>query len=312
MSLDRAVVVALAALAVGIQFLAAPAVAPSDAGGAGGATHARGTTNATETATARSDATVEVASVYPNPVPDGDAGEFVILDATRPTGLGSYTVSDGEDTVALPNTTVEGRVALTTAPNLTRNRTDAGIVALDRSLALANDGDRITLARGDETVTQLGYADAPEGEVATPGSDGVDWRPVGATDFPVVTAPGESARAFVLPGGASVPVETLSTADERLLLAGYTLTSARIRRELVAASRRGVAVRVLVDGSPVGGLSRRSARLLDSLANHGVEVTVLTGEPARYAFHHAKYAVVDGRALVTTENWKPAGTGGHS
>jgi len=41
-------------------------------------------------------------------------------------------------------------------------------------------------------------------------------------------------------------------------------------------------------------------------------VSVLGGERARYAFHHAKYAVVDDAAVVLTENWKPAGTGGRS
>jgi phosphatidylserine/phosphatidylglycerophosphate/cardiolipin synthase-like enzyme len=72
-----------------------------------------------------------------------------------------------------------------------------------------------------------------------------------------------------------------------------------------------VAVRVLLDGGPVGGISRRSARLLDRLAAAGVEVRVLAGRATRYRFHHAKYAVVDDRALVLTENWKPAGTGGN-
>ncbi|AQL44446.1 hypothetical protein BV210_02685 [Halorientalis sp. IM1011] len=252
------------------------------------------------------------AAVYPNPVPDGDAGEFVVLDAAEPTRLGNYTLSDGEDTVALPNVTVEGRVALTTAPNLTRTRTDAEIVALDQGLALANTGDRVTLARGGESVAELTYTDAPEGELATPNGDGVAWQPVGATEFPVVAATGESARAFVLPDGGSVPAETLADAEKRILLAGYTLTSERIRAELVAANRRGVEVRVLADGSPVGGLTRRSARMFDSLTERGIDVTVLSGAPARYEFHHAKYAVVDDRALVTTENWKAAGTGGHA
>jgi phosphatidylserine/phosphatidylglycerophosphate/cardiolipin synthase-like enzyme len=255
---------------------------------------------------------VGIAAVYPNPVPDGDAGEFVVLDASEPTRLDNYTLSDGEDTVPLPNVTVEGRVALTTAPNLTRNRTDARVVALDRGLALANSGDRVTFARGDNAVDELTYTDAPEGELATPDGDGVGWRPVGATDFPVVAAAGESTRAFVLPDGGAVPAATLADAEERILLAGYTLTADRIERELVAASRRGVEVQVLADGSPVGGLTRRSARTLDTLTERGVDVTVLSGDPARYEFHHAKYAVVDDRALVTTENWKAAGTGGHA
>jgi phosphatidylserine/phosphatidylglycerophosphate/cardiolipin synthase-like enzyme len=255
---------------------------------------------------------VGLTGVYPNPVPDGDDGEFVILNVTATTPLGNYTITDGEDRVRLPNRTVEGRIALTTAPNLTRNRTDARILALDQGLALANSGDYVALARDGEPVETLRYTDAPEGEIATPGRDGIRWRPVGATEFPVVAVPGESTRAFVLPDGSAVPTETLAAADERILLAGYTLTADRVEGELVAATRRGVDVSVLVDGSPVGGLSQPSARTLDHLTEHGVGVTVLPGEPARYDFHHAKYAVVDGRGLVTTENWKPAGTGGHA
>jgi phosphatidylserine/phosphatidylglycerophosphate/cardiolipin synthase-like enzyme len=49
---------------------------------------------------------------------------------------------------------------------------------------------------------------------------------------------------------------------------------------------------------------------LNRLSTDGITVRVVGGEHARVRFHHAKYAVVDDRALVTTENWKPAGTGG--
>jgi phosphatidylserine/phosphatidylglycerophosphate/cardiolipin synthase-like enzyme len=62
---------------------------------------------------------------------------------------------------------------------------------------------------------------------------------------------------------------------------------------------------VLVDDAPVGGISRREASVLDTLAERGVSVEVIGGERARYAFHHAKYTVVDDRAMVLTENWKP-------
>jgi phosphatidylserine/phosphatidylglycerophosphate/cardiolipin synthase-like enzyme len=48
------------------------------------------------------------------------------------------------------------------------------------------------------------------------------------------------------------------------------------------------------------------------LSEAGVEVGVLAGPRARYRYHHAKYAVADDRAVVMTENWKPAGTGGQS
>ncbi|WP_335999400.1 phospholipase D-like domain-containing protein [Halorientalis halophila] len=305
MSPDNAATVALVtlvALLAGTPAFAAAATA----------TTATISADGTSEGLANDSAPVRVASIYPNPVPEGDAGEFVVLEAASPTALGNYSITDGEDVIELPNHTVDGRVALATAPNLTRNRTDARILRLNRGLALANGGDRVTLLREGDPVETVAYADAPEGEVATPSSDGVTWRPVGATSFPVVNASNRGVEAFVLPDDRSVPVETLASADERILLAGYTLTSERVREELLAANRRGVTVQVLVDGSPVGGLTRRSAETLDALVASGVNVTTLSGDPGRYEFHHAKYAVVDDRALVTTENWKAAGTGGRS
>ncbi|MFC7057042.1 phospholipase D-like domain-containing protein [Halovenus salina] len=79
---------------------------------------------------------------------------------------------------------------------------------------------------------------------------------------------------------------------------------------LIAAHDRGVDVAVLAEASPVGGLTDEGMAAFDALVDAGVSVRVFAGDPARYRYHHAKYAVVDGRALVTTENWKPAGTGG--
>lgn len=118
--------------------------------------------------------------------------------------------------------------------------------------------------------------------------------------------------AFVLPDVPEIAPDTLRAADDRILLAGYTFTSERVARALIAAERRGVRVRVLVDDAPVGGLTTREARTLDRLARAGVEVRVIGGEAGRFSFHHPKYAVVDHAALVLTENWKPSGVGGRS
>ena len=59
-------------------------------------------------------------------------------------------------------------------------------------------------------------------------------------------------------------------------------------------------------------MSDRQARLLDRLTQGGVDVRLLAGPHTRYRTHHPKYAIVDDRALVATENFKPAGTGGMS
>ena len=249
-----------------------------------------------------------IVAVSPNPVADGDRGEFVVLDLPA---AGPYHLDDGEGRVALPNVT--GRVAVTAAPALVRNLSDTRVVGVAGMPALANGGERLRLLRDDETVATARYRDAPEGELGRFDERGaVTWRAVGRTDRPVVTGSGGSATAFVLPDAPDVAVETIRDADERVLLAGYTFSSRRVARALERAAARGVRVRVLLEGEPVDGLSRREAHLLDSLVAAGVSVELVGGPPDRYAYHHAKYAVVDDRALVLTENWKPAGTGGRA
>jgi len=254
-----------------------------------------------------------IAAAYPNPVASGDRGEFVVLDLPRGTPLDRYALLDGDDRIALPNRTLEGRVALASAPATVRTLTTERVIALDGSLSLANSGERLRLVAGNETVARARYRDAPESEIARFDDRGaVAWRPLGATDRPIVTARNGTARAFVLPDSPGVPLETIRGAEDRVLLAGYTFASERIAAALEAAAARGVDVRVLLDGDPIGGISRRQARVLDSLAASGASVSLLAGPRGRYAYHHAKYAVVDDRAVVLTENWKPAGTGGRS
>jgi phosphatidylserine/phosphatidylglycerophosphate/cardiolipin synthase-like enzyme len=254
-----------------------------------------------------------LAAVYPNPVADGDRGEFVVLDAPNGTDLGEYRLSDGDGELVLPNRTVGGRVAVTTAPGPVRNLTRTSVVAANGSIALANGGERLRLRRGNATVARARYREAPEGEIGRFDDRGtLSWRPLGRTNRSVVTATGGEVRAFTLPDAPGVPLDVLRDADRRVLLAGYTFTSERVAAALERAARRGVEVRVLFDAEPVDGITDRQARLLDSLVDAGVTVKLLGGPHGRYAFHHPKYAVADGRAVVLTENWKPAGTGGHS
>ncbi len=257
--------------------------------------------------------TVEVAAVYPNPARHRDRGEFVVLRVRRPTDLAGWSLADDRSAVALGvgNGTVEGRVAVTGHPDVVRNLTETGSVDVDRVVAadlprLSNAGERVRLRRGNRTVDTVVYGDAPERSLYAGG-----WRHLDATDRAPLAVGPRSVRAFVLPDGAGVPVETLRSAERRVLLAGYTFESERAVGALADAADRGVRVRVLVDAGPVGGVTHRQVRLLDRLANtSGVDVRVYGTDGAPYAYHHAKYAVVDDRALVTTENWEPGGLGG--
>ena len=288
--------VAVLAVAL-VTVVAAPGVAVA-AGDGSNATDASSTANAT------------LVAVYPDPVERGDPGEFVVVRFPRATNTTGWTLTDGTTAARLPNRTLSGTVALSTTPEAAAAHADAPVVGLDGRLRLANGGDDLRLRRGTDTVAAVRYRSAPEAEVWNV-SRGA-WRPLGATDLAPVRTDGGRATAFVLPDAPDRTVETLRRADDRLLLAGYTLTSERVVEALLSARDRGVEVHVLLGGSPVGGMTDRQARLLDRLSAAGVDVRLPTGPYTRYDHHHPKYAVVDDRALVLTENFKPAGTGGMS
>ena len=251
-------------------------------------------------------------AVYPDPEASGDDGEFVVLDLPDGTTLGAYALTDGDTTAHLPNRTVGGRVAVTADPGIVRNLTDYTVVGIEPRVALANGGDTVTLRHDGRDVDSIRYSDTEEGELAVVRGATLVWEPLGATNFPVVTAGSSEVRAFTLPDSPEAPLAPIRNATQRVYLAGYTLSSERVADALLAAQDRGADVRVLLEGDPVGGRTQTEAATLDRLAEGGIDVRVVGGPNARYRYHHAKYAVADDQAVVTTENWKPSGTGGQS
>jgi hypothetical protein len=295
-------------LAVALAVVLAATAASLAVGGASATptTDAGPTPASPETASDRANATFVAA--YPNPVERDDEGEFVVVRFPRATNTTGWTLTDGTHAVRLPDRTLSGTVALTPTPDVAASKTDHPVVSVEGRLGLANGGEHLRLRTGNVTVDHARYRDAPEASVRDFRRDA--WRPLGATDLDPVRTGGGPATAFVLPDAPDQVVETLATADERLLLAGYTLSSERVTDALLEARDRGATVRVVLDGSPVGGMTDRQGRQLDRLSDAGVDVRVFAGPYTRYAHHHPKYAVVDDRALVLTENFKPAGTGG--
>jgi phosphatidylserine/phosphatidylglycerophosphate/cardiolipin synthase-like enzyme len=252
-----------------------------------------------------------IVGLYPNPAADGDEGEFVTLSVPPGTNLSEYRLADEQRSVRLesPSTAESGSVVtFSTDPQRTATLVDQPVSAIADGIRLANGGERVRLIHNGSVVDVVTYGRAPDGETYDASSD--SWKPLGNTQRPVISDAGGTVEAFVLPDEPDRAVAFLENASERILLAGYTVTSERVVEALVAAHKRGVEVDVLAEGSPVGGLTEDGAAAFDALADAGISVRVFAGEPARYRYHHAKYAVVDGRALVTTENWKPAGTGG--
>ena len=258
-----------------------------------------------------------IVELYPNPTTPENRGEYLVVSLPE---RGNWSLSDGYYDAAVP-ANASGRVALSMAPNRTASILDGGsgteadgapreIRRLTDHFPLSASGDRIELRRNGTAVDVVAYDRAPEGHRWRAAWG--EWRPRGYEPRSPRPTADAAVTPFVLPDSPGVPVEPLRNADDRLFVAGYTLTSERVAEALVAAADRGVRVRVLLEGSPVGGFSTRSAALLDRLTAAGVEVRILDGEVERFRFHHPKYAVADGRAVVLTENWKPSGTGGRS
>ncbi len=264
-----------------------------------------------------------ILELFPNPTAAENRGEYLVV---RLPERGNWSLSDGYYEADIP-ANASGVVALSMDPaNTTPLLDDESAVgvhgahndgagtpelrALDGYFPLAESGDRVALRRNGTAVAVVDYDRAPEGHRWR--ADWGEWRPRGYDPRSATETTNATVRPFVLPDTPSMPIEPLRGAEDRLLLAGYTLGSERVADLLVATAERGVEVRVLVEGSPVGGFSARSARLLDRVAAAGVEVRVLDGDLERFRFHHAKYAVADDRAVVLTENWKPSGTGGRT
>lgn len=253
-----------------------------------------------------------IVELYPNTSIPNDVGEYVTLSFPEPTALTGWTLTDGETTTRLGDETVVGRVAFSRDPAVAREKVDDPVLELRDHFVLAQVGETVQLRHEGRVVDETTYERAPRAQRWLRTDDGWEWRPRGATAFEARDLPADGALAFVLPDSPGVPLETLRGADERILLAGYTFSSEPAAGELRTAAARGVEVRVLVDGTPVGGQTVAEANALDSLVDAGVPVRVFDGPVVRYRFHHPKYAVVDDRVIVLTENWKPSGTGGRA
>ena len=281
-----------------IGLLAFVAVGPAVAG----STLPHDLTQQSSTATPASGG--QIVELYPNPTTEQNHGEYVTVDLNEP---GEWTLTDGHHTAELPNRT--GEFAISRHPDKTDTITNTTIVETESHLRLAVSGDSLELRRDGQTVDSVSYDHGPESHRWHRDRD-PHWQPDGFEPREPKTVDDKRIEAFVLPDASEAPIEAIDDADDRLYLAAYTLESARVVDELIAANQRGVDVVVLIEGGPVGGMSSRQAERLDELDDAGVDVQVLTGDQTRFRYHHPKYAVVDDHAVVLTENWKSSGTGG--
>lgn len=114
------------------------------------------------------------------------------------------------------------------------------------------------------------------------------------------------------PEGLYQPLASLlSQAEDTLDLSLYTLEHQALTAQIAATAKRGVVVRLLLEGSPPGGISDYQKWCVSQIVEAGGDVRYLAaldeapnGYRPRYRFSHAKYGIVDGRiAFNGTENF---------
>ena len=184
-------------------------------------------------------------------------------------------------------------------------------------LRLANAQGRLMLYTGANLVQEVSWPEdvkPREGQVHYREKGVWDPRPLmlGQSRFQTGIFRNVTVTAFVSPDCSNeVFSSTMNHASEKILLNMYEFSSPSMGDLLVTAKNRGVDVRVLIEGGPVGGISNEEKSLIWNLTRSGIPVVSMTlskTEHPPYRYDHAKYAVIDGDGLlITSENFKYSG-----
>jgi cardiolipin synthase len=213
------------------------------------------------------------------------------------------------------------------------------MVVVDNIPMLNNDGDEVLLLDDHGRVVDAfvyGYSSYDgqgwEGRSATvlmkgriakrnvdTNSSG-DWEGLrefglGQSDFgsDLMTFEG-TVESFSSPDTSfEVMVREIDGAEDDIAISVYEFTNDQMAIALLSALARGVSVRILLEGSPVGGMKTTETAVLDILSQNGAEIRLLRNDESqeiysRYTFNHGKYVLIDGSTtVICSENWGDSG-----
>ena len=184
-------------------------------------------------------------------------------------------------------------------------------------LRLANSRDELMVYENSRLVQKItwpGDVKPREGQVHFLENGVWDPRPLmlGQSRLSPETFENVTVTAFVSPDSSlEVFSGAVASAQHRVLVNVYELSSANITEVLIGTEKRGVDVEVLLEGGPVGGISPEEKTAIWRLNQSGIpvlEMAATDGGHAPYRYDHAKYVVIDDRAVfVTSENFGHSG-----
>lgn len=103
-------------------------------------------------------------------------------------------------------------------------------------------------------------------------------------------------------------VNQINAAQTSLQLETLTFENVAIANAIVAAANRGVAITILLEGSPTGGLPDQEKYICQQIEAAGGSCWFMISDDTadiydRYRYLHAKFIIVDGqRAIISSEN----------
>jgi cardiolipin synthase len=274
-------------------------------------------------------AAVQIVEFCPDPHSYDDADEYLVLSGTG--SLDGITISDGEGGFRFPpGTRVDG--LLTIARSGTAFKQSHGKYPdfewLDYSqlvpnvingdpLRLANSKDDLMLYENGILVQKVAWPEdvkPREGQIHYLEKGVWDPRPlmIGQSRFSPAEFRNVSITTFVSPDCSSeIFSYAVNQASDEVLLNVYEFSSPLMADMLITAQAREVDIKIVVEGGPVGGISLEGKEVIRKLTDSGIPVSMMVsrkGDPAPYRYDHAKYMVIDRRAiLLTSENFKYSG-----
>lgn len=274
-------------------------------------------------------AAVQIVEFCPDPYLHEDADEYIILSGNGT--LDDISLSDNHGGFRFPpGTEIRGSVTVArnaVAYNQTHGRypdfewldysPDVPNVINGDPLRLANTRDELVLYKKRDAIQRVswpGNVKPREGEVHYLENGIWDRRVLmlGQSRFGTAIFPNVSVTTYVSPDSSNeVFRQVIDKASDSVLVNMYEFSSPSLGESLVAAKARGVDVRVLIEGGPVGGISPSEKSLVWTVNRSGIPVMSMVStatDHAPYRYDHAKYIVIDNNSLLlTSENFKNSG-----
>jgi len=120
----------------------------------------------------------------------------------------------------------------------------------------------------------------------------------------VFTSPDSSFRTIA---------NAIDSAQDSIYLNVYQFHNFYLMDHIIAAIERGVEVKIMLEGDPVNGIADEERYIANLTDTAGGKVRFMINDEDggihdRYAFNHAKYAVIDNEStIVMSGNWKNTG-----